>query len=236
MTYLELCRKLAREAEITASETIPSAVTGQSGQLLRVVGWVKDAWVDIQNRRTNWRWMKRPFSFNTVADDGEYASGDVTDVHAATAIARFGRWHLNDGYQPPLAYLQSSGVAAQYRLLWQPLEVFRSVYGIGAQTSNQPVHITVDEQNNILLGPKPNAVYVVTGFFYRSAQELEADGDTPEMPAQFHDLVWREAIQMYAANSVAPEVFARATREAGRTLRALELNQLPPMEWPESLA
>lgn len=237
MTYLELCRKLAREAELTASASVPTAVTSQTGQLGRVVGWVADAWVDIQNRHEGrWKWLKRAFSFDTVAATSTYAYGSVTDVDAGAAITRFARWDVEKPEDPPFAYLQSSGVGSQFRLQWMPFDIFRQRYRFGSQTDNRPVHISVDEQNRIVLGPAPDAIYVVTGFFYRSAQTLAADGDTPEMPSQFHSLVWREAIQMYAANSVASEVFTRAVREGTRTMRQLERNQLPQLYWPEPLA
>lgn len=235
MNYLELCQKLAREAEITASMSIPAAVTGQTGQLARVVGWVSDAYKDIQ-RRHDWRWMRRPFTFNTVADDDTYAFGDVTDVDTGLAIARFKRWWVNDACDPFQAYLQSGGVAGQFRLIYMPWTNFKWIYRHGTQTSNRPVHVTVDHQNNLVLGPKPNAVYVVTGDFQRGVQVLAADADEPEMPEDYHDVIWRTAIQMYGANAVAAEIFTRAQMEANKTMRTLEREQLPELELAGPLA
>ena len=49
MTFLELCRRLAREVD--ASGSGPSAVTGQTGENRRIVDWVASAWQDIQLQR-----------------------------------------------------------------------------------------------------------------------------------------------------------------------------------------
>lgn len=230
MNFLQLCQKLAREAEITAADSVPATVVGQTGQLGRIVGWVKDAWTDIQNKEEQWKWLKRRFTFDTVADDDTYAPGDVTDVDAGAAIARFGSWYVLDPCDPPLAYLQASGEAGRYDLIPMKFRDFRYRFRRQPVSAQRPTHISIDDQNNLVLGPKPDGVYVVTGFFFRSAQTLSANADTPEMPAQFHDLVWRVAIQMYGANAVAPEVFSRAVREAAGSMSALRRNQLPMID------
>ena len=229
MTFLELAQKLRQECEIPG--TGPAAVTGQTGQLKRLVDWINDAWEDIQNRHDNWLWMRRPFTFNTVLDDDTYAYGDVTDVDAGAAITRFGRWLVQDRCDPYLCYLQSGGIGGQYRLIYQPWADFRHLYKFGNQTTlnGVPQFISVDPKLQIVLGPKPNGVYVVTGDFQRSMQTMTADEDLPEMPAQFHKLNVYWAMQKYGANSVASEIYARATQEANRMMRALEANQLPDM-------
>lgn len=237
MTYLEQCRKLAREARITRATNIPSAVASQTGVLADVVGWVADAWKDIQNRHDNWRWMRHGFTLVTVADDPTYEFGDATDDDAGDAtIERFKRWWLDDIYDRPRCYLQSAGVAAQYRLNYMVWEDFKHIYGIGTQTSGIPANISIDHLNRIHLGPKPNAVFVVNSDFQLGVQVLEDDDDEPEIPADYEDLVWRRAIEMYGMSSVASEVFARSQLEAGRTMRALERSQLPMIRMAGPLA
>lgn len=236
ITYLEQCRKLAREAEITASASVPSAVTGQTGQLLRVVGWVSDAWKDIQNRHDNWKWMRRAFTLNTVASQPSYEYGDATDVDATGAIERFRGWWAHDLDDPFRCYLQSSGVAAEYRLTFLDWETFKWIYGMGTQNSGKPCHVSVDHQLKLHLGPKPNDIYVVSGDFQRGAQVLADDGDEPDFPPDYHDLIWRWAIKKYAANAVAREVYARADDEATRTMKALERTQLSPIILGTALA
>jgi hypothetical protein len=226
MNFLQLAQKLAQECEVPSAG--PTDVTTQTGQLKRIVDWTADAYNDIQNRSAVWRWMRRAFTFNTVADDDSYPFTAVTDVDAGAAISRFGHWWAHDEKAPPLAYLQSGGVAGQYRLVWMPWDEFRWIYRFGTQNASTPIYVSVDHQNNLCLGPKPNDVFVVTGDFQRSAQQLAANGDIPEMP-RFHDLIVYTAMVKYGANSVAAETVARGELESKRLLSALENDQLPTL-------
>lgn len=235
-TYLELCQTLRRECSI--SGTGPTAVLSQVGQYLDVVNWVKQAWTSLQNRHTHWRWLRSTWSVNTVANDDTYAYTDCTDTLTSATITRFSHWWPRDeaGYPNVKCYLSATGVAAEGWLTPLPWSTFTAIYRRGTQTSNQPVHCTIDPQNNLVLGPKPNAVYVVSGEYQKSAQILAADGDIPEMPLQFHDLVWCAAMRRYAGKQAAPEAMSRAIAEGNVLLRQLEINQLPAMGLGRALA
>lgn len=233
MTFLQLCQRLRQECEIPG--TGPSATTNQTGQMRRLVDWIASAWDDVQRGHSAWRWMRRPFSLNTVAGTDNYAFGSATDVDAGAAISRFSHWWAHDDDDPYLAYLQSVGVAEQYRLVYTPWEYFKWLYRFGTQNNSKPVHVSVDHQNKLCLGPRPDGVYVVTGDFQRGLQVLAADADIPEMPTRFHDLIWRYALHTYGANSVAAELVARAELESARLLSSLEADQLPIITMPEPL-
>lgn len=226
-TYLTGSQDVATEVGIDNGG--PSDVTTQTGEYNRIVRYYRDAYIEVQNR-TKWRWLRHPFTFNTVADDDTYAYTDVTDVTASATISRFGEWLLTSE-NTPKAYLTSSGVGSQYLLIWMPWDYFSQVYKLGTVASGAPAHITVDPQNNILIGPPPSAVYTITGEYYRSPQILAADGDTPEMPTQYHNLIMYGAMKKYAMFESAPEVDARATFEYNRMLRQLENNQGPSINF-----
>lgn len=228
MNYLAIAQMTRKEARIPGSGT-PTTVVGQSGQLLNICDWTANAWKDIQRRYNNWKWMRRRFTLNTVAGTDYYAYGSATDVDTAVAIARFRRWWHEDRDNPLKCYLQSSGVAGQYRLLPISWPRFDQLYRFGVQqsTRGQPIHVSVDPQMNLCLGPIPDNVYVVSGWFQRGVQTLAVDADTPDMPTDFHDLIAYRALEKYGASSVAPEVFSRAQLEGGRLMRALELDQWP---------
>jgi len=229
-TYLQLSQDLRREAGITSSSgDTPTSVVNQTGELRRVVEWAKKSWTEIQNRHTNWRWMRRQFTVNTVADTDEYASADCTDVDDASSISRFSHWWTHDLTDPPKCYLSADGVGAEYRLNYIRLEDFRRLYKFGSGQSGRPAHISVDHKNQIVLGPNPDDVYVVTGDYQRSAQIFSADNDTPEMPTQFHDLIVWYALEHYAYHEAATDSLMQAKKSGKRMLRQLEANQLPQL-------
>lgn len=228
-TYLALVQKLRQEAEIAGSG--PTTVTGQSGQLARLVTWVTDAYKEIQNRHPNWRWLRSTFTVNTVAGTDAYAPVDCTDSRLTATITRFAQWWVYDehGYPNFKIYLSSGGVGGERWLTFLPWSDFRAVYRIGTQNNGAPAHFTIDPQNKITLGPKPDAVYVLSGEYQMGPQILAADSDIPEMPGQFHDLIVYRALARYGLNSVAQEAIARSEVEGTRMLRALEANQLPQL-------
>ena len=126
-TFLQLCSDTRRECGVAG--TGPTAVTDQSGQLENIVNWVKNAFVEIQNRHQDWLWLKSTFTFDTTASDDTYAYGDaaVTDSRLSAAISRFRRWWLYDvdGFPNVKCYLTSAGVSGEKYLLplpWATLE------------------------------------------------------------------------------------------------------------------
>ena len=240
MTYLTLCQDLARECDIAgaSASAIPTAVTNQVGELKRVVEWVKNAWIEIQNRHQNWRWLRSRWSVNTVAADDTYAGTDCTDARLGTTIDRFGNWIPFDdcGYSNVKSYLSSGGVGGEGWLIFLPWEDFRSIYKIGTQNNNKPAHFTIDPQNNLVLGPAPEAVYVVSGEYQMSAQILAANADVPGMPSQFHQLIVYWAMRKYSGFDASVDVMARAIDEGNKLLRQLENNQLPGVGLARPLA
>ena len=228
--FLTLCQELSQETVDAGNG--PASVTNQTGQNRRFVTWVRDAWVEIQTSRDDWRWMRKSFTVNTVASDGSYAYSDCADTVTALAIARFARWYRN-AFK---AYLSSSGVGTEYPLTYMEWERFRRIYRYGTQTDGQPIHVSVDPTDAFVLGPKPDAVYVVSGDYQSGPQILAADADIPEMPTRFHKLVVYDAMAKYGGKNIAPEAMVRADAEGGPLRFALELNQLPALSFGGPLA
>ena len=227
MTYLSLCADAQQECDITGTEI--SAVTNQVGELKRIVKWVRDAWTELQGRHENWRWMRSTFTVNTVASTDAYAYTACTDSRLSATISRFKRWLIYDegGRSNFKIYLSSAGVGTERWLSYMDWASFRSIYKVGTQNNGPPAHYTIDPQNRFILGPNPDAIYVVTGEYQMSAQVLSANDDVPEMPADYHQLIVYMAMRKYAGFESAPDVLSRAVTEGNRLLRQLEINQLP---------
>lgn len=190
---------------------------------------MRNSWREIQNRHANWQWLRSTFTVNTVASDDSYAYGDITDSRLSAVISRFSRWWLldNEGFPNVKCYLTSAGVSGEKYLILLPWSSFRDLYKKGTQNNNAPVHVSVDPQRNLVLGPKPDAIYTITGEYQMSAQVLSVDGDTPEMPAEYHMLIVYYAMKKFAGNAAAPETMARGVTEGNVLMRQLEGNQRP---------
>ena len=236
MNFLAICQRLRQEVDVTG--TGPTTVVSQTGILGRMVSWAASAYDDIQAKHQNWRWMRVGCTVNTVAADGSYAYGDFTDELTAAVISRFRRWWLEDdeGYPVFKIYLQSAGVGTERWLPYLPWPEFRAIYRIGTVNDAAPAFVSVDPQDKIVLGPKPDAVYVLSGEYQRGNQALAADADTPEMPADYHMLIVYMAMMSYGMFKAAPEVLARGEAQATKLMRQLEVNQRPAMKFGGPLA
>ncbi|NIB43815.1 hypothetical protein HBA55_29705 [Pseudomaricurvus alkylphenolicus] len=115
-------------------------------------------------------------------------------------------------------------------------DAFQQIYRVSNNSTGAPSHITIDPSDNIVLGPTPSDVYVITGEFHRGAQVLAAGGDTPEMPSDYHMLIVYAAMEDLGFYDVAEEVLARSQKKAKRLRRQLKRTQLPKMKKAGPLA
>jgi hypothetical protein len=236
-SYLQLTQDL--RAETTDSGTGPATVVGNTGEHARFCKWIKDAYSHLQLEREDWKWLRRQFTVNTVAGTDSYAYASCTDSTEAAPISRFARWYQGsdiNGFPYFTAYLTSTGVGAEYPLIWLEYDLFRRLYKFGTQNNVQPVHYSVSPDRNFMLGPKPDAIYTISGTYQRSPQTLAVDDDIPEMPEHYHPIIVYEAMSRYGGSRAAPEAIMRANSEGGRLRAMLELDQLPALSYGAPLA
>lgn len=230
MTFLELVQKLALEAEVPGGEAAVTTVVGQTGQAARLVNWIQQAYIQIQGRQSgHWDWLRHEFSISTSASDDTYLYTDATDLTTASAIASFSEWYVEDRNNPPKIYLTSAGVGTQRWMSYLSWQDFRAIYDIGTQREGYPIHITIDPQDRLVVGPVPDGDYTITGEFYRAPQVLDVtdDNDTPDMPSQFHYAIVYRALVECGYWEEASNMIQRGERNAMRMIRQLEQNQMP---------
>ena len=229
-TFLAICKNTSRECRIAGGDSVPTAVTGQTGVLDQIVNHVIQSWTKIQEKYQDWRWMRAGFTLSATSGDGVYAYTDCTDIITSAAIARFSHWLLNDPEDQPKIYLTSDGVGTEGWLRWVEWNDFKRIYRVGTQSNAYPAHISVNPENNLVLGPVPNGTYTVSGDFQRGPQILAADADEPDMPARYHDLIMWEAVKRHSMLNNKPELLAQARSAAAPMMQALELNQRQPIK------
>lgn len=217
MNFLALVIALKNECGVTGTD--PTDVTGLTGELNRLVNWINQAWLDIQNAHPDWRWMRTSTSVGTTASDDTYATSEFSSV------TNFSEW-LTDTFR---CYLTATGRSDEQFLVYLPYDQWRDYYDFGSQTTvtERPQHFTVAPNNDIRLGPIPNGAYTITGDYQKSASSLSVKTDEPGLPSQFHYIIVYRAMISYALYESAPEVLARGRGEFNRWMSRLETNQLP---------
>ena len=222
MNKLALCQRLATEAEVSgaSSGTLPSATTGQTGEMLQVVRDIENAYEELQNLRPNWLFMREDFSFNTV-------SGTAAYTPTAAGLTDFRAWRTDT----LRAYLTATGVADEQWLEFVPWDRFRDSYMLADQrtTPGRPLRFTVKPDKSLQFWPVPDAIYTVVGEYQLRAQTLASNSSEPLMPDNFHMILVWMGMMNHARRQSAQELYFQAKEKYGPLMDALKRDQLPPV-------
>lgn len=233
-TYLAICQDVARESGVVAAPDSPTTVTGQVGQLRRLVGWVSEAYRRIQLTK-DWRWLQAEFSGETIAGVQEYRAD------ALGITSRFSKWlRTTDDNQnfPVTRYLTSLGRTDEQELIWIEWNDFKRRFLIGsaATSSDPPSFYTIDPTDRLRFYPIPDDIYTIRGEYMKSPQILTSDGDIPEMPEQFHDLIKWRALMLLGKFDEAFELLPYYQIEHDQIDALLQHKQIPAITMGGALA
>lgn len=190
----------------------------------RVADWISSAYEDIQNLHATWRFLRDDFSFSTIADTQDYTP-------AAVNLISFASWVKED-------IRIYSALSDEQFLEYHPWEIFRQAYFIGTQRTQtgRPTIVTVKPNNALALCQIPDAVYTVNGQYYKAAQVMSANDDTPVIPVRHRMIIVWRALTYYGAYAGADEKHAHGSNEYKKLLFALQHDQLENMTYGEPLA
>lgn len=215
-TYLQLCQRLRQE--VGASGTGPSTVVNQVGEYKRIVDWIADADQEIQQEHDEWRFMVNDFALDTVLGIASYAASQCTPP-----VVDLRQWKE----RTIKCYLLSAGVTDQNELRYIGFEDWDIMYNTGPQTNSRPIHWTIGNEMELLIGPHPADVYRITGLYQRSVSALTLDADVPNYPAEFQMLPVYLAMMKYGRFTAAGEVYADGERLYTKMLNRMRRSQLP---------
>lgn len=184
MTFIQLVSAVRSRMGIQGSG--PTDVSSATAVELDIVESVQDTWNDIQSYRQDWKWMKASDSFNTVA---------ATKVYSAETILgypyRLRKWDKDTFY----ATINSK----HSKLTYYDYDKF--IYLHQDETSgNQPAIFTIRPWDSAIIINYPDAAYPISLNYWKSAQSLSVNSDTPELPSHFHRLIMYGATANYAAS------------------------------------
>lgn len=224
MDFLALCKAVASDSGLVSGFASISTVANVTGRAAQLVGWVRDAWIDIQNERNDWIWMRRRFGpVPLAAGTSEYAAADL-------GISRLGEW-LGDRptYRTFTIYNPLQGPSHETEMAQISYDRWVERWGRGAHDQQMPREWAVSPTRALLVGPTPDKPYLIRGEYRASAQVLEAGGDVPEMPEQYHRVIIPRAIKIAASSDEAWQALIDKTNQYGELRNALVREQTPPV-------
>lgn len=233
-TFLQLCRKVARESGTISDLNAPISASGQNGRLLRIVNWTADAYDDIQTMREDWRWLQHSFSGQTIADVQTY------NWSAMGITERFGGWVWPSTDQHPeySIFKTTDGPAKEGYLRQIPWKTFRQRYMFGQAMLDRgmPVMFSVTPQEELAFYPTPDDEYTIRGDYRKAPQRLELDADVPEMPTAHHDAIKWQALILMGTFDEAFDQIQLWQRNLQKHTAALERQQTPRISMTGPLA
>lgn len=229
-TFLELCNILAQEAGASGSGL--TAVTAQVGEYKRIVDWIARADEDVQRLRNDWKFMRSGFTVNTVAGTAVYDFADCTDTTTSATIAKFREFDK----ESVKMYLQSAGTASESGLRFMDYASWYNFYATGSHPNSQPNAFSILDANEIALAPPPDAVYVLSGKYWKAVTTLTATADTPIYPSEYHMLPVYRAMMSFGRFSGATELYQDGQNNYKQMLAQMIKTQAPPMRAPRPLA
>jgi hypothetical protein len=201
MTFLELVNKLRRECSVSGSG-LPS-VTNQTGESARLVGWIQQAYNEIQALNVDWFFLRKQGTFTTVP--GINLITPPTDLN----VWDVERFYDDDGNQV---------VAIEYAKFDRK---------INPSETGKPDLIIIRNDNRLLLERMPDGAYQYHYDYFRKPFTLTTDLDVPAMPEQFHMAIVARAMILYGNYESAAEIIKQGTEAYTIALKQLEMNQLP---------
>ena len=215
MTFIELVR--AVRSRVGMQGTGPSSITGAAGAEVDLVNVVSDAWLDIQNSRDDWRWMRSQATFNVAVGTEVYTPFTIF----ATSSHRLGRWREDtfywtdtDSKKKPANYLDYDN--------W----TYRHLNDTAAD-NNKISEWTIRPYDEAIVVNRPSSTYSVRIDYQKKPQTLVTDSDTPEMPSHFHLVIVYEAVSKYCAAISTPEIYDKYSYDHAKLYGALQRAYLP---------
>ncbi|APB99018.1 hypothetical protein A4F89_06600 [Polynucleobacter asymbioticus] len=228
-TWLFLTQQLRQE--VGASGSGPLTCQNQTGESKRLADWINAAWMDVQQIHADWDWLRKSFSFTTVAQQPNYIA--TTSV----GLTDFANWKKNSFR----AYTTNQNYADEMIMPWIDYEEYRNLYQYGNMrtTYNRPVTFSIGPLKDIWLGAIPDGTgYTIVGDYYSAPSQFVNDTDTP--PAAFPDRFWKlivfKAMMLYATYEENQSLYAAASIDYNRMLSRMEYDELPPIGYGASLA
>lgn len=207
-TFLSLCADVASNSG--AAGRAPVSVVGQDGRTAKVVNWVRDAWIEVQNMRDDWTFLQGEWS-------GTLTPGTAVYTDDSFNIERWAKWKGDTREsRPTTIYDPAIGVSEERPLRQIPYDTWRRMYAVGLHDHTRPVHYAFAPNGSICFGPTPDKFYEVRGEYGKAPQVLAKNDDVPDLPARFHRVIVWLAISYMHSHDESPQLM-QMTRQLHAT-------------------
>lgn len=249
MTFLELVKRLASEtgteleSKITSVLESPANAYGESTEhRTRLIRWVKQAWLDVQEDQEQWNFMVRRTTMPLVQNQWSYDIKSIVD--AQPGIAPHTYEHIVPFVAPRdfrYIWIVDGGVVPATRnyCYYLPPETF---YGFTDRNNDRnvavPFRYSFRRDGCIEFDAKiPDSNHFIEFEFRVEPQVLVDDGDVPRgLPERFHEVILYRAMTFYSLFDESEPAQLRAHKLYRDKMNKLRNNQLREYSLPGSFS
>ncbi len=200
--FITMCKNVAQDAGLSGEI---NSVSGNVGDLGRVVRYVRESCLAIESRWGDWK-------FN-------YKSGYVTTLGAGlstySAPEDLHRWNKDR------MYINGNKVPKHTVLEYHE---FR---GWPLQTVGTPAAVIIMPDNALMFFPAPDSESIFSADYYKMPAMLQENTDIPNIPQNYCPVVQAYALQAYAQYDASEELLVKAQQDISYWDALLENDQRP---------
>jgi hypothetical protein len=213
MNFLQLCQKANTLSGLQGVVSNAATATGYQATL---VEFVAQAWIDIQDLRKDWPFMRDSVSFTTTASQSEYTLLQIFGVDVSQTIAR---WVPN-----MILYIDSNSYSTALLQYTYDQYVYQD---IAQQDTGLPNRYAEDPVDKHLYINPPDSTYNITAHFYTLPVRLSGNTDTPTLPLSYHMLIAYQGAAHMAAYMGNSNLFQINQQKATAMIGMLMRSELP---------
>ena len=206
MTYLELCVRVREESGV--SGTGPASTINQIGVLAKIVGWVRDADLDIKRFKNDWKFLWRRTQSALVLGQQSYTAIDLS----LSDLKDLSRFWVND---QPVRIVNWDEWVDRY----EP-------QGTG---QGMPQVVTIAPDDSFMFYPVPDSAYSTRVDYFKMPVALSGDSDVSVIPTAYHDCIVQKALIYYGRFEEDQALIQLATMQYEQKLSELCRDFLPKM-------
>lgn len=215
MNFLSLCQRVFIEGGISGQI---NTVQNQTGESLRVVTWVREAYREILNSdQFNMGFIRGEVVVQLTTAKGTYTKDDLM-------LPLLGQWDTRS-----MRVSVNADRSDETFLIGMRWPEFRDYWDFSTRRHviSRPLNCSVDQNTNLNIAPLPDTAYWLTLQYIQVPPDLIDDADVPVIPDRWQmAIVWR-ALRHYGMFESAPEVVMRADSNYNEIMLRLTLDQSP---------
>jgi hypothetical protein len=195
-----------------------TSTQNQNGEALRIVTWVRSAYLEILNDQgIVWKPIRETVSVQLTPGVGRYSFADLNLDGGVQWDTRSMRVAVNADLSDE-TFVNHMGFK-EFRDYW--------LFSSRRTVISRPLNVAVDDATDLRIAPIPDQAYWLNMQYEHFPPQFQNDTDTSVLPERYDTaIVWR-ALRHYGLYEAAPEVVARADMAYKETMQQLWLDQTP---------